>query len=104
MEKKVFWSGIEYHYKTGSSSIKKLKGGFVYVFSRAFDVRDALENILTEMNKRGLLPIEIEYISPYDSEMEWEVVKDNKHYLELYNQAAKSDIVVFDDFYAYENE
>lgn len=104
MESKIYWSGIEYEYNENSVEYKKLKGGFVYAFIKSNDVREALEIILSELNKNHLLPSTIEFVSPYEKEMEWETSKETSHYTKLYKTALKSSVVVFDDFYAYEKE
>ena len=103
MDYKVYWAGIEYKYNKASSTKAILEGGFVYIFVKAFDAREVLERLLIELKKKVLTLIEVEFISPYDIEMEWELEKEKKHYLELYNNALKTDLVVFDDFYAYES-
>jgi hypothetical protein len=94
---KVYWSSIEYTY----SSKKNLKGGFVYVFVKAFDVREALAKLLAAFDEKKMTPNEIEYIMPYDVDTEWETSKQTSKFLELNNAALKSDEVIFDDFYAY---
>ncbi|MBC5774899.1 hypothetical protein H8S95_12555 [Pontibacter sp. KCTC 32443] len=102
MESKVYWSSIEYKYGDASDNPEKLKGGFAYVFIKAFDVRDALEKISESLDRKGLHPIEIEFISPYDKETEWETSKETKHYKRLFVEALNSSDVVYDDLYAYE--
>ena len=46
---KVFWTSIEYKYLKGSINFGVFKGGFVYAFVKAFDVRDALEKFRCEI-------------------------------------------------------
>src|SRR5687767_3512596 len=102
MESKVYWSSIEYKYGEPSDNPEKLIGGFTYVFIKAFDVRDALEKITESLDRIGLQPIEIEFLSPYDKATEWETSKETKHYRKLFMDAQNSTKVVFDDFYAFE--
>jgi len=104
MERKIYWSGIEYLYKSDSEEYGELVGGFVYVFIKASDVREALSKIIFELNNEKLNPIEIEFIKPYEEELEWETLDKTKHYMELYKKAESSEKLVFDDFYAYEKE
>ncbi len=104
MEKKVFWSGIEYSYQKGSEGYGNLKGGFVFVFTKAYDVREALAKILAEFNGMNLEPIEIEFIKPYEIELGWETPEQTTHYLLLYEESDSRDKTIFDAFYAYENE
>ena len=99
-DKKIYWSGVEYSYEEN----KDLKGGFVYVFIKAIDVRDALNLLLNGLKQENLIPLEIEFISPYSQDMEWENKKQTKHYSKLYNEALNTDIIIFDDFYAYEKD
>lgn len=96
---KVFWTSIEYSYLDD----KSLKGGFVYAFVKAFDVKEALAKLLAVFTKKKMIPNEIEYIMPYDSSTEWETSEETSKFLKLYNKASKIDDVVFDTFYAYEN-
>lgn len=96
---KIYWSSIEYSY----SDNKDLKGGFVYAFIKAFDAREALKKLLPAFDEKGMVPIEIEFIMPYDVETEWETAKETSNFLKLNKAALKSDEVVFDVFYAYED-
>ncbi len=104
MERKVFWSSIEYSYLKGSEGFGNLKGGFVYVFTKAYDVKEALANILEEFKGINLEPNEIEFIKPYETELGWETPEQTNHYLSLYNESDSSNETIFDAFYAYENE
>ena len=94
---KVYWSSVEYSY----SGKKNLKGGFVYAFVKAFDVREALAKLLAAFDVKKMTPVEIEYIMPYDIDTEWETPEETSKFLEINNVALKSDEVIFDDFYAY---
>ena len=102
MTTKIYWTSIEYSYDENSTESKKLKGGFVYAFIKANDVRDALENFLGELTVLNLIPVEIEFVKPYDKAQEWETPEDTKRHLSLYRQAKKSTNAVFGEFYAYE--
>lgn len=99
---KVYWSSIEYKYNENSH---RLKGGFVYSFIKANDVRDALKNLLSELKNKKLEVVEIEFLSPYDLNTVWKTKKQTNRYKELYEEAnVSNNIVVFDDFYSYEND
>ena len=102
MTTKIYWTSIEYRYDEKSTESKKLKGGFVYAFIKANDVRDALENFLLELRVLDLSPIEIEFVKPYDKALEWETPEDTKRHLSLFRQAKKSTNAVFGEFYAFE--
>jgi len=103
MENKIFWSSIEFRYDKDSPDFKKLVGGFVYVFIKSFDVIEALERIQKAFKEKKLIPIDVEYINPYNPELEWENEEDHEKYLKLSDFAFQSGLVVFDDFYSYEN-
>jgi len=104
MTTKIYWTSIEYRYDENSTESKKLKGGFVYAFIKANDVRDALENFLGELRVLNLSPVEIEFVKPYDKALEWETPADTKLYLSLYREAKKSTNAIFDVFYAFERK
>lgn len=96
---KVYWSSVEYLY----SGKKNLNGGFVYAFVKAFDVREAFAKLLAVFDEKKMIPVEIEYIMPYDIETEWETPEETFKFLELNSAALKSNEVIFDNFYAYVN-
>jgi hypothetical protein len=104
MKKKVFWIGIEYSYKEDADGYGKLKGGFVYAFIKAHDVRDALESLIEKLSQLKLEPIDIEFVKPYEKEIEWETPKQTKHYLNLYKETNSTNEIVFDDFHAYKHD
>ena len=97
----VYWASTEYLYTKESSSYGELKGGCVYAFVKAFDAREALNRITSELEKLMLRPIMIEFISPYDQNMEWEDDDMTNHFRGILMEANDSDDVLFDDFYAY---
>ena len=101
---RIYWAGIEYKYGQSFSKNDKLKGGFVYGFVKAKDVRDALNKFDRRLKEEDLIPIEIEFITTYDNEMEWETEEQKVNYCRLISEAQETSEVVFDDFYAYENE
>ncbi len=104
MNSKIYWTGIEYNYDENSPEYGKLKGGFVYGFVKAFDVREALEKLLNKLKNEKLVPKEVEFVSPYDEQMEWETKEETSRYNQLFEEAKSLNQVIFDDFYAYENE
>ena len=104
MENKVFWVAIEYDYLKEHESFSKLQGGFVYAFINGKDVRDVLNRLLLELDELQLKPVEVEFISPYEEDTEWESDEITNHFLELYQLSQKSKEVIFDTFEAYEKE
>ena len=101
---KLYWANIEYHYEKNSTEYKKLQGGFVYVFLKAFDVQTALKRIIFELKVLKLKPIEIEFISPYDIETEWDTVGQKEKILSICETVQETSDIIFDTFNAYETE
>ncbi len=101
MKRKVFWTGIEYSYMKEAEEYGKLKGGFVYAFVKAYDVREALSKIIHQLNEIKLEPIEIEFLKPYERELEWDTDEQTNHYLNLYKITSETSDVIFDCFHAY---
>lgn len=101
---KIYWTGVEYKYGEGSPNYGKLQGGFVYGFVQASDAREALNRFDEKLIEENLIPILIEFISIYDIEMEWETEEQTENFCQLYTEAQESSEVIFDDFYAFEDE
>ena len=101
---RVYWTSVEYKYLKGSADFDKLKGGTVYAFVSSKDVQDALKKYLSVFEDLKLKTTDIEFIKPYDTEMDWADKKQTSHFLNLYNEAQSSSDVILDDFYAYEKE
>jgi hypothetical protein len=94
----VYWSSVEFEYQ---ESKEGLKGGFVYAFVNEIDAKHALDTILDELNKLKLKYKLIEFIKPYELELDWSTKKQTNHYKTLYKKASKSDGVIFDVFYSF---
>ena len=104
MTEKLYWANIEYHYEKNSTESEKLQGGFVYVFLKTYDVQTALKRILSELKRLKLKPIEIEFISPYDLETEWDTVGQKEKILSICDDVKETSDIIFDTFNAYETE
>jgi len=100
----IYWASLEYTYSKKSIHFGKLAGGFVYGFVKAYDAVEALDNFTNELKQQDIDVKKIEFISPYDIEMEWETKEQTKKFIELYEKANTGNEVLFDDFYAYESE
>jgi hypothetical protein len=100
--KRVYICDVDYLYKKEADEFEKFTGGAVYVFVRAFDVRDAVQHLEEDMKLRSIEPREIVSISPYNVEQEWANEEEQTHYLHLYVECEKVNPVVYDDFMAYE--
>ena len=101
---RIYWAGIEYSYNKNSSQFGKLKGGFVYGFVKAVDAREALNRFKDELRHQNIKVKLVEFIFPYDIETQWETEEQTNKYIQLYKEAESFKKVLFDDFYAYENE
>ena len=101
---KVYWTSIEYNYNKTSPQFGKLTGGIVYGFVKALDAIEALDGFTDELRRQHIDAKTVEFISPYDTNMEWEAKEQSQKFLQLYKVAESMNEVVFDDFYAYENE
>jgi len=101
-KKKVYWTSVEYEYSEKTEEYGTLEGGFAFAFVNAFDVLEALDRVLEALKKQGLLPIKVEFVSPYETDFEWESKEQTEHYFGLYMEARGSKDVILDDFYAYE--
>ena len=101
---KVYWTSIEYTYGKKNRETKQLAGGFVYGFVKAVDVREAIEKFILELKDQNLNVKSIEFVSPYEKDMEWDAQETKEKYIQLYNEAELKNEVILDDFYAYERE
>ncbi len=102
-ESRIYWTGIEFNYSRDSADYGKLKGGFVYGFVHAIDVREALKRFEGRLIEEKLTPKNFEFISIYDLEMEWETEEQTENYFQLAKEAESSSEVMFDAFYSYES-
>lgn len=100
---KVYWAGIEYNYKRNSPKFGELTGGFVYGFIKAIDGKEALDKLIEGLMRLNMAVKVIEFITPFDIDMEWETEEQKEIYIHLYEQAKTSNQALFDVFYAYEN-
>ncbi|WP_276134854.1 hypothetical protein [Polluticoccus soli] len=101
-DSQLYWGSIEYSYTKKHKQYAKLKGGLVYAFFVAQDVREFLAAVEAELGKLHIEIDAVEFVSLYDVDMEWEDEDDNDTYKQLAEKAVQSSEVVFDDFYAYE--
>lgn len=99
----LYWTSIEYKYLPGSSKHGQCKGGIVYAFVSAHDVRDTLKKFEQEMNSLNLEISCIEFVSPYEN-IPWDTPKEEKKYKQLAKEASETGDVICDDFYAYEDD
>lgn len=104
MSKRIYWSSVEYIFNEDSPKFGKLKGGAVYAFVKAKDARDSLEKIIKALTDEFLIPVDVEYISIYDTDIEWENDEETSQFMQLYQEAENSNEVIFDVFYEYEKE
>ena len=96
---KVYWTSIEYLYIQDD-----LKGGFVYGFVNAKDAKEALGKFINDLNSNNIQEVDVEFISPYDEKTEWDTKKQTNEINKIYNLAKKSEEVIWDVFYDYEDD
>ena len=100
---KIYWTSIEYKYLKGSINFEKFEGGFVYAFVRASDVRDALKKFTSELKSLNLDITNIEFISPYEN-IPWDTGEEQSKYDSLAKETLRTENVICDEFYAYEDD
>ena len=74
----------------------------MYVFYRTDDVRKMIMSIERRFQAMNLEVKVVEFVKPYDKEMEWDTIENAKHFGDLYKQSIAVDELVLDGFYAYE--
>ena len=100
----IYYSSIEYNYDENSVDYIKYAGGFVYAFVKSINADQALKMILSALNNNNLKVKNLEFIEPYDLNMEWDTYENKENFKNIYREAILSDEVIFDIFYAYEKE
>jgi hypothetical protein len=100
---RTYWSSIEFEYSEGAELYGKCKGGFVFAFVVAKDVRDALPRLQDEMHRNNRSVLEVEFVSPYE-DVPWDSAEEEQNYEGLATEAAQTGNVVFDTIYAYEEK
>ncbi len=99
---RIFWTSIEYTYSTEHSSNEGLLGGFVYAFVSSTDDNDARSKFLSALIQQQIIAKEVNFITPYPDNTEWENEEQTRHYMTLFEDAKKTEDVIFDTFYSYE--
>lgn len=102
MKKNLYWGSIEYKYGKGHTDYKMLKGGFVYVFFYAKDVRHFIEVVKDEFKIQKLNIVRVEFVNEYDLKTKWNDKDDENRYKQIIKDAKATLKPVFDHFYAYE--
>jgi len=99
--KRVFFCDVDFLYTDKAEEYEEYEGGAVYVFVKAFDVREALSMLLEDMKNKDIQPKEIVSIQPYNLKQEWANEEERKQYLYLYAACDKVEPIVYDDFIVY---
>lgn len=102
--KRVYICDVDYLYTEKAPEFETLAGGAVYVFIKAFDVRETLQLLEKSMQSRNIEAKEIVAINPYDENQVWESEEEKDHYLQLYAECFKTGEITYDDFLAYARE
>ena len=101
--KEIYYGEVEYKYLPGSDGHGKFKGGFVYIFTNAFDVLDCIPKLKDAFNELNLEIISVSFLAIYDN-IPWEYEDAQKRYDKLAEEAKTTDEFIFDDFWAYEED
>jgi len=101
---KIYWTSIEFKFLKESPNFENYKGGLVYAFVKASDAKNALMKFEDSLKENKLRSSDIEFVKPYDEELEWEDDEQTAHFINLYQEAVKNNDVVLDDWYFYEND
>ncbi|MBU4128176.1 MAG: hypothetical protein KKH84_04555 [Proteobacteria bacterium] len=99
---KLYWTSVEFEI-LNPSEYENCIGGFVYLFFKAYDVRDAIPKIENAISEENFKIIQIEFISEYD-EIPWDTEEEQKLYDSLASKAQDSDEIIWDDLYTYEEK
>ena len=98
----VYWTSVEFDI-VDPSAYEDCVGGFVYLFLKAADVREAIPKIETAIEEEGLRINQIEFVAPYD-ETPWNSEEEQLQYDALAREALLCDAVVWDEISAYESK
>jgi len=99
---KVYWTSVEFDI-IDPSEYEDCVGGFVYLFVKARDVREAIPKIEATIEQEGLRMDSIEFVSQYD-EISWDSEEEQVLYDSLAREANACDEVIWDEIFAYESK
>jgi len=88
----VYWTSVEFDI-LDPPAYEDCVGGFVYLFLKAHDVREAIPRIEAAIKKEGLRISQIEFVSPYD-EIPWDSEEEQIQYDSLAEEAKACEEVV----------
>ncbi len=94
-----YWASVEFLYENPDEP--KI-GGFVYLFLRAKDVRDAIMRFEPKYSELQLKIFNVEFVAPY-LDIPGETEEEELKYAQMSIDAKKTSSVVFDVFYAYKD-
>ena len=97
----IYWSSIELKPQAQSEYFDKYKGGFVYIFLMAEDVRDVIKKITVNLNDKNLDISKIEFVSIYE-DIPWDSEEEQNKYDSLALKARNTNQIEVDDLYLYE--
>ncbi len=98
----LYWTSVEFDI-VDPSAYENCVGGFVYLFLKARDVREAIPEIEKAIEAEGLKIDTIEFVAQYD-EIPWDSKEEQIQYDSLARQAKESEEVVWDEIVAYESK
>jgi hypothetical protein len=98
----VYWTSVEFDI-LDPLAYEDCVGGFVYLFLKARDVRDAIPKIEAAIAEEDLRINRIEFVALYDGTL-WDSEEEQIQYDALAREAAGCDEVVWDEISAYESK
>ena len=98
----LYWTSVEFDIMD-PSEYEDCVGGFVYLFLKARDVREAIPKIEKAIEQEGLRMDSIEFVAEYD-EISWDSEEEQVLYDSLAKEAREGDQVVWDEILAYESK
>lgn len=99
---KLYWTSAEIEI-LNPSAYEDCVGGFVYLFVKAFDVRQALLRFETALEDEGFKIDHVEFVSEYE-QIPWDSKEEQTHYDGLAKEARAGENVVWDEIFAYESK
>lgn len=97
---KLYWTSVEFDI-INPPEYENCIGGFVYLFLKARDVKNAIPKIEKTLEEEGLKVNTIEFISQYEN-IPWDEPEDQLKYDALAAKAENSNEIVWDEISAYE--
>ncbi len=99
---KVYWTSVEFDILI-PSAYENCVGGFVYLFTKADDVRDAIVKFQNAIEEEDLRINHVEFVAPYE-DTPWDTKEDQALYDAMAKEADTGEDVIWDEILAYESK